>query len=92
MACELMACCQFFTDKMENLPKTVEYIKQKQCLKDYETCNRFKMYKEFGGENIPPWLDPDDTEEVEKIIRCLRKKQLANGDQVCISGSDESLV
>ena len=75
MACELMAYCQFFNDNMGSFPKTAEYIKRKQCLGDYESCNRFRMYKEFGGENIPPDLDPYDTEEVKKALQCLRNKQ-----------------
>jgi len=33
---------------------------------DHTYCNRFKIYKEFGGENIPPGFDPSDTEEVKK--------------------------
>lgn len=79
MACELMACCQFFTDKMESFPKTADYIKQKQCLGDYTVCNRYKIYKEFGGENLPPDLNPDDSEEVTKIMQCLRKKSASEG-------------
>jgi hypothetical protein len=77
MACEIMACCQFFNDNMGSFPKTAAYIKQKLCLGDYESCNRFRIYKEFGGENIPPDLDPVDTEEVKKVMQCLRNKQLS---------------
>jgi len=78
MACEIMACCQFFNDKMGSFPKTADYIKKYQCLGNYESCNRFRIYKEFGGENIPPFLDPYDTEEVEKVIQCLRKRQMSD--------------
>ena len=81
MSCELTECCQFFADKMESFPKAAEYIKLKLCLGDYASCNRFKIYKEFGGENIPLGLDPDDTEEVQKILLCLRKKRLHKGEQ-----------
>jgi hypothetical protein len=77
MACELMDCCQFFNDNMKNLPKTAEYIKAKLCFGDFECCNRFRIYKEFGRDNIPFGLDPFDVEEVKKIIQCLRNKQLA---------------
>lgn len=73
MSCELTACCQFFNDNMKNMPKTEEYIKKRLCFSNFELCNRFRIYKEFGGENIPPGLDPDDTEEVKKIIQCLKK-------------------
>lgn len=75
MACEIMACCQFFADNMKTFPKTAEYIKKRLCFGDYESCNRFRIYKKFGGENIPPDLDPDDTEEVRKVIECLQEKQ-----------------
>lgn len=76
MVCEIMEYCQFFNDKLESFPKTAEYIRQKQCLGDYESCNRFRIYKEFGGENVPPGLDPYDTEEVNKVIQRLRNKSM----------------
>ncbi|MGB9082885.1 MAG: hypothetical protein WCD00_16435 [Desulfuromonadaceae bacterium] len=64
---------------MESFPKSADYIIQKLCIGDHTACNRFKIYKEFGGKDIPPGLDPDDTEEVKKIIQCLRKKQGLEG-------------
>ena len=70
MACELLTCCKFFYDKMKNMPKAEEYIKRKLCYGDYATCTRYLLYKEHGGRNIPRDVDPD-SEEVEKIIRCL---------------------
>ena len=73
MSCELTACCQFFNDNMKNMPKTEEYIKKRLCFGDYASCNRFRIYKEFGGENIPRDFYPD-SEEVKKIIQCLQKK------------------
>jgi hypothetical protein len=75
MACELLACCQFFNDKMKNMPNATDYIKKRLCFGDYASCNRYKIYKEHGGESIPSHFDPD-SEEVEKIIQCLRQKQL----------------
>jgi hypothetical protein len=79
MACELLACCQFFNDKMKNMPKAGDYIKKRLCFGDYASCNRYMIYKECGGENIPRDLDPD-SEEVEKVIQCLRRKQLNNSN------------
>lgn len=75
MPCELTEYCQFFADNMGSFPKTTAYIKLQLCLREHTSCNRFKIYKEFGGENIPPGLDPVDTEEVKKIIKYLLKKQ-----------------
>ena len=79
MACELFDCCQFFKDNMKYLPKAAEYIKNMLCFGDYEVCNRYRIYKEFGGDKVPPGLDPNDTDEVNKIIKCLRKKQESEG-------------
>ncbi len=71
MVCELLACCQFFVDKMKNMPKTEDYIKKRLCFDDYASCNRYMIYKEYGKDSIPHDFDTD-YEEVEKIIRCLR--------------------
>lgn len=60
---------------MQNMPKSAEYIKKRLCHGDYAACNRFRIYKEFGSENIPLELGPDDIEEVKKVVQCLRQKQ-----------------
>lgn len=72
MPCDLIEGCQFFNDNMENLPKAAEYIKNKLCLGDYQSCSRFRIYQEYGGENLPPYLDPVDVEQVRKAAQCLR--------------------
>jgi hypothetical protein len=76
--CELFAYCQFFSDNMKNLPKAAEYIKHKLCLDDYESCNRFKIYRESGGKNILPYHDPTDVEEVKKALQCLERSRSSN--------------
>lgn len=82
MACEIVACCQFFNNKMKDMPKSADYIKSKLCLRDYESCARYRIYKECGGKSIPLDLFPDDTEEVNNVIQCLQNKQPSeNGDR-----------
>lgn len=80
MPCELIDCCQFFKDNMQGMPKTAEYIKNRLCFGDYEVCNRFRIFKEFGNNSIPQDLDPEDTEQVKKILICLRTKEAAEVD------------
>lgn len=75
MACELVECCQFFKDNMKDLPKAAEYIQSKLCFGDYQSCNRYRIYKESGGENVPFALYPDDQEAVRKVKQCMLKKQ-----------------
>jgi hypothetical protein len=74
MACELLACCRFFDDNMKNMPEAEDYIKRKLCFDDYASCIRYIIYKEHGGKDIPQDLNPD-SEEVKKIIQCLRQKE-----------------
>jgi hypothetical protein len=52
-----------------------EYIQSRLCNGDFESCNRFKIYKEFGRDCLPPHLNPDDSEEVTKVMECLRRKK-----------------
>jgi hypothetical protein len=58
---------------MKNMPKAEDYIKKRLCFGDYASCSRYMIYKEYGGGSIPRDVDPD-SEEVEKIIKCLRQK------------------
>ncbi|TSK07330.1 MAG: hypothetical protein FPO08_12040 [Geobacter sp.] len=75
MACELVECCQFFKDNMKDLPKAAEYIQNKLCFGDYQSCNRYQIYKENSGENAPFELCSDDQDAVRKVKQCMLKKQ-----------------
>ena len=75
MACEILACCQFFNDKMKDMPKSADYIKSRLCNQDYESCARYRIYKAYGGTSIPLDLFPDSTEEMTQVLQCLRNKQ-----------------
>lgn len=74
MACELVECCQFFKDNMKDLPKAAEYIQSKLCFDDYQSCNRYRIYKQTG-EHTPFALFPDDQEAIRKVKQCLRQKR-----------------
>ena len=78
MACEIVADCQFFNDKMKDMPKSAEYIKSKLCLGDFESCARYKIYKDYGDGSVPVGMFPYDSEDVNKVILCLRNKKLSN--------------
>lgn len=74
MACELLACCRFFDDNMNNMPEAVDYIKKRLCFDDYVSCRRYILYKEYDGKNVLRDLYPD-SEEIIKIIQCLQQKE-----------------
>ncbi|MBU5611802.1 hypothetical protein [Geomonas azotofigens] len=73
MACELVECCQFFKDNMKDLPKAAQYIQSKLCFGDYQSCNRYQIYKQTG-EHLPFDLFPDDQEAIRKVKQCLSRK------------------
>ncbi|MBJ6748594.1 hypothetical protein [Geomonas anaerohicana] len=75
MACELVECCQFFKDNMKELPKAAEYIQSKLCFGDYESCNRYQIFKKGGGEYVPFALNPSDHEAISKVKRCMLSKE-----------------
>ena len=77
MPCELFDCCQFFNDNMKNLPISADYIRNRVCLADYHSCTRYRIYREYRGEDIPPYLNASDVEEVQKATLCLQQKVVA---------------
>lgn len=79
MACRLLDCCQLFKD-LESFPRTAEYIREKLCLGDYESCSRFRMFKGYEGKDPLLYLDPGDEESVKNVIRCLQNKEETGGD------------
>ena len=60
MVCKIIDICKFIDDNIGSLPKTAEYIKQKQCLGDSKSCNLILSH-----------LDSHDIEELSKIIKHL---------------------
>lgn len=75
MVCELIDCCQFFSDNMKDLPKAAEYIRSKLCLAEYQMCNRYQIYKEYGSSPPSPYLNAADSEVVKKALHCLQQKR-----------------
>ena len=78
MACELLNCCQFFNDHMKGLPKSAAYIVDRLCNGAYEKCSRYRIFQNYGISSVPPYLDPDDTDQVKKIILCLEGKKVVD--------------
>ncbi|GFO56483.1 hypothetical protein GMSM_34900 [Geomonas sp. Red276] len=75
VSCELLECCQFFNDSMKELPKAAEYIKSKLCHGDFPSCPRYRIFKDYHGQDFPPYLNPMDIDEVAKALRCLEKRK-----------------
>lgn len=72
--CELCDTCIFFNDKMPDMPDVAEYLKDKYCRNIFEKCARYRIYKEFGRENVPAGLFPNEEELVSEISLELSRR------------------
>lgn len=77
--CELSDTCIFFNDKMPDMPAVAGYLKGKYCFGNFAACARFLIYREFGRENVPTGLFPNEDEMVPDIAAGLRKKLKVKG-------------
>lgn len=64
--CEKTPKCQFFGDKMENMPAAAEAMKAAFCLNDKDSCARYVL--STSGRPVPPDLFPDMIQRAESII------------------------
>lgn len=71
--CDLINGCIFFNDKMADMPAISSRYKDKYCRDSYQTCARFQIFKEFGRENVPANLFPNQESSVPDISARLRK-------------------
>ncbi|MSM38999.1 MAG: hypothetical protein GJT30_05170 [Geobacter sp.] len=76
MACEIIACCRFISEKMDNMPMTSHYKKNRHCLNDYESCTRYLTYKSLKKKEMIEGFYLDDVDEIGSVINCLKRGSL----------------
>ncbi len=64
--CEKTEKCQFFNDKMENMPLTTPAMTVSYCETDKETCARYVV--STAGFSVPPDLFPHQAERAKGIL------------------------
>ena len=67
-ACEMIAKCIFFNDKMANMPAMAAMMKKKYCQGDNARCARYVVCKAKGREAVPGDLTPAQMERAQAII------------------------
>lgn len=67
-ACEMIAKCIFFNDKMANMPAMASMMKKKYCQGDNTRCARYVVCKAKGREAVPGDLTPAQMERAQAII------------------------
>ena len=66
--CTCLAECPFFNDKMANMPKVAEMVKNKFCRGDNTECARHMVFLALGKEKVPGNLFPRHTDRAKEII------------------------
>ena len=64
--CEKTPKCQFYGDKMENMPPTSSAMKQAFCMSDKNACARYLL--STSGKPVPPDLFPDMIETAGRLM------------------------
>jgi len=64
--CEKIQKCQFFNDKMENMPPTTPKMKESYCASDKQSCARYIV--STAGHSVPPDLFPHQSERARVIL------------------------
>ena len=72
--CDLSDTCIFFNDKMPDMPAVAGFLKEKYCHGKFDSCARFRIYREFGREHVPSSLFPNEEEMVPEIAVELRRR------------------
>ncbi len=66
--CECLDNCLFFNNKMGIEAIAASFYKQKFCNGDNSECARFLVYSEFGSNDVPSDLYPNETERAINFI------------------------
>jgi hypothetical protein len=56
--CRLMQDCDFYHDRIENLPNKSEFMKMVFCLRSSEKCERYQWIQSNEGKPVPDTIFP----------------------------------
>ena len=72
--CVYLKKCLFFNDKLKNMPKASESLKNMYCKWHHVKCARYKIATTLGANAIPENLFPGDTKQAAEILIRNEKK------------------
>jgi len=64
--CEKTEKCQFFNDRMENMPAHSAAMKISYCQDDKQACARYQV--STAGRSVPPDLFPHQADRARGIL------------------------
>jgi hypothetical protein len=66
--CECLTKCPFFNDQMTHMLVPAGQLKTRYCLRDWDTCARFRVFKALGPGRAPADLYPTQLDRVTEIL------------------------
>jgi hypothetical protein len=66
--CEFIDKCLFFNDKLKNMPKASESLKNMYCRWHHGKCARYKIAITLGKSAVPEDLYPGDIKRAGDIL------------------------
>ena len=67
--CPVLNTCPFFTDKLKNMPKTADLLKDRYCRNRHEVCARWIVRGRAGPEHVPSDLFPHQADRANALLR-----------------------
>ena len=72
-ACELLAACPFFNDRMKPTDGLGALYKNQYCLGDNSNCARYVVFRNLGRAFVPEDLYPNMLRRANEIL--MRKQK-----------------
>ena len=66
--CEFLTKCLFFNDKLENMPKASDMMKNMYCRWNYTKCARYMVAITLGKSAVPGDMYPADQRRANEML------------------------
>ena len=63
--------CQFFNDKMADMPEMAVLLKKRYCIEDNSECARYAVFEKLGEDAVPDDLFPNETYRAERLLAAV---------------------
>ena len=69
--CPVLNTCPFFADKLKNMPKTADLLKDRYCKSRHTVCARWVVREAAGPEKVPEDMFPHQADRANELLRRL---------------------
>ena len=69
--CPVLDACPFFADKLRNMPKTADLLKDRYCRSRHEVCARWVVRERAGPDKVPNDMFPHQADRANKLLESM---------------------